>query len=172
MLSSLGRLPLREARNDSKVDRGEFRSWKFEAKIARVSSSFSLPLLSTSRVTNGHSTDRISSTHCTERSSSRSDSTHPPLTSPLTFRMSSSTPPSPLTPTPPAGNCVVCGVKTQSRCGECAKHGTTEIYFCSEIHQKLESLFSLFLNSINSGLTSHVIAIDVVCAQTCLRTYE
>ncbi|GAA5894463.1 zinc finger MYND domain-containing protein [Sporobolomyces salmoneus] len=35
------------------------------------------------------------------------------------------------------GPCVVCGKSTYLRCGECAKHGTNWIYFCSVAHQGL-----------------------------------
>jgi len=39
--------------------------------------------------------------------------------------------------------CVVCGVATLNRCGECAANGTDWMFFCSREHQKLVRLHSL-----------------------------
>ena len=35
------------------------------------------------------------------------------------------------------GDCVVCGIRTPTRCSECASNGTKWMYFCSREHQKL-----------------------------------
>ncbi|GAA5964788.1 hypothetical protein JCM3765_002556 [Sporobolomyces pararoseus] len=54
----------------------------------------------------------------------------------LPVRMSSAAP-SPSNVSKPSGNCVVCGKKTQLRCGECLREGTTEQWFCGIEHKKL-----------------------------------
>ena len=35
------------------------------------------------------------------------------------------------------GNCVVCGIRTATRCSECASNGTEWMFFCSRDHQRI-----------------------------------
>ncbi|GAA5992884.1 hypothetical protein JCM10908_001390 [Rhodotorula pacifica] len=37
----------------------------------------------------------------------------------------------------PAGECLVCGASTSTRCSSCAAKSGIDLYFCSKEHQKL-----------------------------------